>query len=893
MPTLRALFAVVVLSLATLVQADEALEAWRRQAREVRLLADNDASLAYERALQLQHALPASATDADRAKVFNLLARINVYLGDTAGAESAADRATEIARRAGDKVAEAEAAVSMAINAVNQARLDTLVEVTTRAMALVEGVDRSELAVEAMLRTSMMYRRFGQTEDSVALALKGMDLARRSQHPMALAFAHHGLAITFDQSDRPEQALAHYEQMRSHGVQAGSRRLEAYGLLGMAGYHRQRRAYPQAEQLAGQAVALMRALGDPFALNFALFHLAETYRAQGRPARMMPLLDEAVSTYERRHNPIGMWFVLNARSTVSEELGRHAAMRADAERAYTLAREIGLPLYLGDSAQRLAALAAKAGDHERAYRYSQEAAQTHAAPARERLNSRISEMLQRHRNERQARELAELTQRNALQTQELARQALQQRWLWTLLGAAALTLLVSTAFTLRLRRKQAEVHALAATLEERVRERTQALELAQRRAEAATQAKSEFLANMSHEIRTPMNAILGMSWLALQGGLDTPQQRYVANVHRAAESLLHIIDDILDFSKIEAGRLDMEHIPFKLADVTDRLTSLVGLRAEDKGLALRFDVAPGLPAELVGDPARLGQVLVNLGNNAVKFTERGEVRVAVRQAAREGDQVMLRFEVSDTGIGLDPVQQARLFQPFTQADTSTSRRFGGTGLGLAISRHLVAMMGGEIGVLSEPGRGSCFHFTARFGVPDAGRLPHAAAAAAPAERSDAAPDMPAVPARPLAGARVLVVEDNPINQELARELLSRAGVLVSMADDGQQALDAIAPGRFDVVLMDCQMPVLDGYAATRALRQRPQGDGLPIIAMTANAMAGDREKVLAAGMNDHIAKPIRAAELYATLERWLPPRARPSSPSLDTKVPAKTGAAAD
>jgi CheY-like chemotaxis protein len=327
----------------------------------------------------------------------------------------------------------------------------------------------------------------------------------------------------------------------------------------------------------------------------------------------------------------------------------------------------------------------------------------------------------------------------------------------------------------------------------------------------------------------------------------------------------------------------MEHIPFKLADVLDRLANLVGLRAEEKGLALRFDVAPGLPAELVGDPARLGQVLVNLGNNAVKFTERGEVRVAVTQAAREGEQAVLRFEVSDTGIGLDAEQQARLFQPFTQADTSTSRRFGGTGLGLAICRHLVAMMGGEIGVHSEPGRGSCFHFTARFGVP-------AADAAAPApDRVQAAP---AAPARPLQGARVLLVEDNPINQELARELLSRVGVLVSVAADGQEALDAVVPGRFDAVLMDCQMPVLDGYAATRALRRRPQGEALPVIAMTANAMAGDREKVLAAGMNDHIAKPIRAAELYATLERWLPPAqaraANAPTPAADAARPNAT-----
>jgi signal transduction histidine kinase/DNA-binding NarL/FixJ family response regulator len=879
MQTFRPLVTVMLLVLASVVHAGEALEAWRHQALEVRRLAENDAPSAYERALTLQHALPAGATDADRAQAYNLLARINAYLGDTAGAENAAQRATEIARRAGDKAGEAEAAVVMAVITVNQARLDALVEVTTRALALVEGIDRPELVVEAMLRTAMMYRRFGQADDSVALALKAMDLAQRSQQPMALAFAHQGLAITFDQSDRHEQALTHYQQLRSYGVQAGSRRLEAYGLLGVAGYHRHRQDYAKAKDLAEQAVALMRASGDPFALNFALFHLAETYRALGQQAKMLPLLDEAVNTYERRPNPIGMWFVLGSRSGVHEALGQQAAMRVDAERAYTLAREIGLPLYLGESAQRMAAVAAKAGDHERAYSYSLEAAQTNAKAARERLNSRINDQLQRHRNERQARELAELTQRNTLQTQELARRTLQQRWQWTLLGAAGLMLLVSAAFMRRLRRKQAEVHALATTLEERVRERTRELELAQRRAEAATQAKSEFLANMSHEIRTPMNAILGMSHLALQSGLDARQRNYVEKVHGAAQSLLHVVNDILDFSKIEAGHLEIEAVPFKLAEVLEPLTSVLGMPAESKGLALRFELPPGLPGALVGDPARLGQVLLNLGHNAVKFTERGEVTLAVREVGREVSReggsgptrVTLRFEVRDTGIGLTAEARERLFQPFMQADASTNRRYGGTGLGLAISRHLVERMGGQIGVTSEPGRGSCFHFTLPLVLqPEA---PPMAAAGSPRDKL-----LPQAHQAALAGARVLLVEDNSLNQELACELLSRAGIVVSLAADGRQALALLARERFDGVLMDCQMPVMDGYEATRELRRNPALQDLPVIAMTANAMAGDRDKVLAAGMNDHIAKPIRVDYLFATLARWVRPAAATAAP---------------
>jgi signal transduction histidine kinase/ActR/RegA family two-component response regulator len=427
-----------------------------------------------------------------------------------------------------------------------------------------------------------------------------------------------------------------------------------------------------------------------------------------------------------------------------------------------------------------------------------------------------------------------------------------------------------------LQRTRDELADANATLEDRVAQRTAQVEVASRQlevakdqAEAANRMKSEFLATMSHEVRTPMNGVLGTLSLVLETELDDDQRRLLGLAKSSADALLVIINDILDLSKIEAGRMELAPASFRLRKTCEEMFSLLVVRANEKKLVLKFDIAEGVPRWLVGDAGRIRQVLFNLTGNAIKFTERGSVTLSVAAPDVTTSEATLHVEVRDTGIGIDEGTQARLFQKFVQADASMARRYGGTGLGLAISKNLIELMGGSLGLRSAPGRGSTIFFDVRLpvGAEMEETEPMTTVGASPGGAA-----RPVTPGRAAFGSRrVLVVDDNPVNLTVASAMLKKFGHAVDLARDGGEAVAKARARPYDAIFMDLQMPVMDGVEATAAIRGR-EGPNVatPIIALTANAMESDRLRSISAGMNDHLTKPISPESLRAAVERWCP-----------------------
>lgn len=956
---------------------DTDADAWRRAADSTRVLVENDAPLAYRQAQRLHDSLPPGAPASDRARALNLLARAEVYLALTALASAHARQALALSTPVGDRIGQAEADLNLSLSSVNEGKIDAMVAAATHGVAVLDGVNRPDLLGEALLRMAMMYRRIGQLEDSVSTTMQTMEIARRSNNPMALTYAHQGLAVSFALSDRQAEAREHYIKMGQQARAARSKLLEGYAFNGEAAAASAAGDYQGAEVLIRQALALFRAVGAPFAVGHTVHTLAELERKQGKLAAAIPLFTDVVDTYTRYHNIIGRWFGLNARSEVYAALGNPAAAWNDAHSAYLLAKEIGLASYISDSAQRLAALQAARGEYRRAYAYSLEAAKLTASAAQAKGKSRMAELVQRYETESRQREIAALVRSNQQQRVELQQRQLERRWLWSTLIGSIAVLAVTGFFLLRLRHSHATIQSLNAGLEQRVQVRTAELRLQTRylrtlidtlpwriwfkdtasrylavnqaeagncglgadelvgrsdldvrspalaealraddievmeshrgktveerldsaagtiwietfkapvlddddsvlgtvgfardiserkaseaardmalaEAQRLAQARSDFLAQMSHELRTPLNGVLGYAQiLGRDSTLSEAQERAVNVIRHSGEHLLNLINDILDLAKIEAGKLELEPSDVALARFLNTIAEMISVKAEQKGLDFSCNLEPGLPGAIHVDAVRLRQILLNLLSNAVKFTDRGQVRLSVARS-RGGK---LRFEVRDSGVGIAPDQRAIIFQPFEQTGDFQRRR-GGTGLGLAITRQFLHLMGSEVSVAEASGGGSVFWFELD---------------ATPAYGACVLAPVPDSPVTGYEGARrtILVADDVRENRMVAVDMLGRLGFLMLEAADGREAV-ALAMARHpDLILMDIVMPGMDGLQATERLRTLPGLAKVPVIPMSASASGFDRQRWLAAGLDELLPKPIDYDKLLERLRALL------------------------
>lgn len=825
----------LTLSFQSLASDAKELEQWRKQITEIRVLAENNVAAAYAQAQALQKNFPTNTTPVDQASILNLLARVELYAGLTDLSAKHADEAFEIAKLHDDKVGQVEADMTNSLAAVNQGDIDKQNKVVMHSMTIADEINRPDLFGEVMLRTSMMYRRMEQYDDGVAIAVQAMEIAKQNNNPLAMTYASNALAAAYDISDRFNDALAMYEKMRVNAIAAHSKLLETDALVGIGRMTFHLGNHADGERILREGAESYRSIGAPFYVGHILIGITEMLHQSGRTAEALPLINEVVKIYEEGNVKIALWWGLKFRGGYYQSLGKTELANNDAQRGYQLAKKIGFPYYLNQSAHQLAAISAIKGHYKEAYQLNVEADEMAAKSTKEKLNIRVVELAQRYETESKQRKIDELNHRNEVQKHELTQHELNHRWLGTLLVSCGVVMVLSLFFMIRLRRSKEKITLLNVTLEKRVLERTEeihrranylrtfidtlpmmawlkdteghfiivnhtfskvagerieqiigktdldffpkemaehyravdaevmttrqmkileeqildqdpqkivwvetikmpildqennvlgtvgiarnvddrkALEEAKEKAlsEAVRLAtmRSEFMAKMSHELRTPLNSILGYLDILQKDStlVACPDQlQKLKIIEQSGEHLLELINNILDFAKIEAGKQKLSLNNVSVSAFLKNLLNIIRVRTNPKAVKLLCNISPDVPEIIFVDDIRLKQVLLNLLSNAAKYTTQGEIRLNVRVA----EQGKIRFEVQDTGKGINAERLEIIFQPFEQI-TDKSMRSEGSGLGLAISRELVRLMDGEIHVTSREGEGSTFWF---------------------------------------------------------------------------------------------------------------------------------------------------------------------------------------
>jgi signal transduction histidine kinase/ActR/RegA family two-component response regulator len=710
-------------------------------------------------------------------------------------AEGLARAAAQLAEQAGDLVLVATAHQRVAVCLLTRGDHDGCATwLGSASKAAHESRDQA-LIFDTLLTRGVLQANRGELVDAVRSYTEALDLAARSEGALPTTGVINNLGGVYGRMRDFEAAMSCYERVLEQAVSAGQDHNLALALVNMGECQMEMDRLDEARSCFQRARPLLEH-ADPYGLRpYLLSGLGELYSRDARHDEAVELLDRAISMHRDHHNRQGLLQALSTRARILARRGDlHVAIEHLTE-ALAISVEVELPAEERSCCADLSALYAQLDEWEEAYRYQLRIPQLDAQLLDVEKDRTIREITSRHETEIQRLRNVELAEANT---------SLQRAY-------------------------------------DEIKAQQQELSLARDKAERAARVQSEFLSNMSHELRTPLNAVLGTSEILQRTPLDDEQRGLVEVITQAGDLTLAIVDDILDLAKLEAGALELDPRPLQLRSLIAAVCAIVAARSDAKRVALRHHVSDDVPDNLLGDGRRLRQVILNLASNAVKFTGEGRVDLIV---SREGEHV--RFEVLDNGVGIDPDRVEELFDPFVQAESSELRNHGGTGLGLSICKRFVSLFEGSIGAEPRPTGGSRFWFTARMPAVDRGRAETPSLDAVPEPEQD---NLPAL--------RVLVVEDVPANRMVLTRMLGMLGSTVEHAHHGAEAVARMREGGFDLVLMDCRMPVMDGYEATRRIRREEQGSRTPIIALTANAMAEHRARCLEAGMDDVLTKPLR------------------------------------